>query len=141
MLMLSETREVVIGVDTHRDTHTAAVIDVATTGVLATYTIQTTVPGYQDLLTNARQHGRVREWAIEGTPPMGWVWSECCSPPGKSSQRRTARNGLVDAAERTMRSTLSAPVVKRSVMPGSPNHATVVIVTRSPRIWWFVTRQ
>jgi transposase len=106
MLMLSETREVVIGVDTHRDTHTAAVIDVATTGVLARYTIQTTAPGYQDLLTNARQHGRVREWAIEGTRTYGVglvrmllaageVVSEADRP--KRPRRRGGKNDEIDA--------------------------------------------
>jgi hypothetical protein len=33
--MLAELVEVVIGVDTHKDTHTAAVLDVRTGGVLA----------------------------------------------------------------------------------------------------------
>ena len=35
MSMLAELVEVVIGVDTHRDTHTAAVLDARTGGVLA----------------------------------------------------------------------------------------------------------
>jgi transposase len=106
MLILAEESEVVIGVDTHRDTHTAAVIDVATTGVLASYTIPTTVPGYQELMSNVGQHGRVRVWAIEGTRTYGVglvrmllaageIVSEADRP--KRPRRRSGKNDEIDA--------------------------------------------
>ena len=43
--MLAELVEVVIGVDTHADTHTAAVVDAGTGGVLARATVSTDPDG------------------------------------------------------------------------------------------------
>jgi transposase len=71
MHMLAEGVELVIGVDTHKGTHTAAVV-VAATGVVVTQaTVPATPAGYQQLLRLAdRHHGR-RMWAIEGTGGYG----------------------------------------------------------------------
>lgn len=48
--MLAELVEVVIGVDTHKHTHTAAVVAAATGAVLAQYTVAADSAGYADLL-------------------------------------------------------------------------------------------
>jgi transposase len=106
MLMMSEEPSVVIGIDTHRDTHTAAVIDPLTTGVIASYTIPTTPAGYQDLIDRVAVHGRVRVWAIEGTRTYGVglvrmllaageVVSEADRP--KRPRRRSGKNDEIDA--------------------------------------------
>ena len=50
MPMLAELVEVVIGVDTHADTHSAAVLDVCTGGVLARITVSTDPDGYAALV-------------------------------------------------------------------------------------------
>ena len=71
MAMLAELVEVVIGVDTHKHTHTAAVVATATGHTLATLTAATTPAGYQQLLELADQHDRRRVWAIEGTGGYG----------------------------------------------------------------------
>jgi transposase len=71
MVMLAEIVDVVIGVDTHKDTHTAAVIATATGGVLATLTFDTTTEGYAQVLELAALQGRTRAWAIEGTRTYG----------------------------------------------------------------------
>jgi transposase len=59
--------EVVIGVDTHKHTHTAAVVVAATGAMIQQATVPATLAGYRQLLRLAnRQDGR-RVWAIEGT--------------------------------------------------------------------------
>ena len=54
MPMLADIVELVIGVDTHKDTHTAAVVKAATGGVLAQATVPATPAGYQQLLRLGR---------------------------------------------------------------------------------------
>jgi transposase len=71
MSMLAELVEVVIGVDTHKDTHTAAVVDVHTGGVLARATVAADPDGYAELVALAEQHTGLRGWAIEGTGGYG----------------------------------------------------------------------
>jgi transposase len=58
MAMLADSVEVVIGVDTHKQTHTAAVVAAATGQTMATLTVAATPAGYQQLLEAADQHGR-----------------------------------------------------------------------------------
>jgi transposase len=71
MAMLADSVEVVIGVDTHKQTHTAAVLAAATGQALADLTAPATPDGYRQLLELADQHGRQRVWAIEGTGGYG----------------------------------------------------------------------
>ena len=71
MAMLADSAEVVIGVDTHKHTHTAAVVAAAAGQTLANLTVATTPDGYQQLLEFADQHHRQRVWAIEGTGGYG----------------------------------------------------------------------
>jgi hypothetical protein len=59
MAMLADLVELVIGVDTHKHTHTAAVVMAPTGQTLATVTVQATPVGYQRLLQLvARPPGR-----------------------------------------------------------------------------------
>ena len=62
--------EVVLGVDTHRDAHVAAVLSVMGT-VLATDEFPATAAGYCDLLKWARKSGAVRRAGVEGTGSYG----------------------------------------------------------------------
>jgi transposase len=71
MPMLAELVEVVIGVDTHADTHTAAVLDAGTGGVLARATVSTDPDGYAALVTLAEAHSGLRAWALEGAGGYG----------------------------------------------------------------------
>lgn len=56
---------VVIGVDAHKHTHTAAVLEEATARALGEITVQATGDGHLELLEFARRHGEARLWAIE----------------------------------------------------------------------------
>ena len=71
MPMLAEHVEVVIGVDTHTDTHTAALVATGNGALLATITVPTDTDGYAQLLELAQQHGGLRAWAIEGAGGYG----------------------------------------------------------------------
>jgi transposase len=71
MVMLADLVELVIGVDTHKDTHTAAIV-VATTGAVVTQvTVPATPAGYQQLLQVAARQPGERVWAVEGTGGYG----------------------------------------------------------------------
>ncbi|MEN5075238.1 IS110 family transposase [Isoptericola cucumis] len=68
---LREAVDVVIGVDTHVLTHSAAAVDAGTGGGLGEITVEATAEGYADLVAFAEEHARLRAWAIEGTGGHG----------------------------------------------------------------------
>lgn len=68
---LREVVDVIIGVDTHVHTHTAAVVETGTGGVLDEITVETTADGYARLIEFADEHAVLRAWAIEGTGGHG----------------------------------------------------------------------
>jgi transposase len=70
--MLADQVDHVIGVDTHRDSHAAAVV-AAPSGALELDTTIVADPfGYKRLLRFARQHARGRRvWAIESSGSFG----------------------------------------------------------------------
>ena len=71
MHMLADTVELARRVDTHKDTHTAVVVQAVSGAVVEQVTVAATPVGYQQLLRLAdRQDGR-RVWAIEGTGGYG----------------------------------------------------------------------
>ena len=59
---LREVVDVVIGVDTHVHTHSAAVVDAATGGVLDEITVEATAKGYCELVEFANNHPMLRAW-------------------------------------------------------------------------------
>jgi hypothetical protein len=71
MAMLADLVELVIGVDTHKHTHTAAVVAATTGAMLQQLTVPATPAGYQQLLELADRHDGRRVWAIESTGGYG----------------------------------------------------------------------
>lgn len=71
MTMLAEEVEVVIGVDTHKHTHTAAMVVAATGVAVDERTVAADPEGYAELFHLAEGHGLLRAWAIEGTAGYG----------------------------------------------------------------------
>ncbi|WP_233518832.1 IS110 family transposase [Paraburkholderia xenovorans] len=65
-----EQNEVILGVDTHLDTHVGAVIS-DTGKLLGTLSVTTDTAGYLDLLTWANSFGRLRRAGVEGTGTYG----------------------------------------------------------------------
>lgn len=70
--MLADQADHVLGVDTHRDSHSTAILATDTAVVQGQITTAANERGYRRLLRYARQHapGR-RAWAIEGTGSYG----------------------------------------------------------------------
>lgn len=71
MTMLADVVDVVIGVDTHKHTHTAAVVKAVTGAVLDTVTVPTDPAGYAALVELADRYPGPRAWALEGTGTYG----------------------------------------------------------------------
>jgi transposase len=69
--MLADLVEVVIGVDTHKHTHTAAVVAAATGAVLAQRTVAADAVGSPALGELAGRHPGRRVWALEATGGYG----------------------------------------------------------------------
>ena len=70
--MLAEKVDYVIGVDTHRDQHTLAVVAAPTGAVVAQHSVATTTRGYVEALRFAGRYAAgVRVWAIEGAGHYG----------------------------------------------------------------------
>jgi transposase len=109
MAMLADSVEVVIGVDTHKQTHTAAVVAAATGQALANLTVPATPDGYRQLLELADQHHGQRVWAIEGTGGYGagltrllHVHQEAVvelDRPKRAARRHGARSDPLDATQ------------------------------------------
>src|SRR3954451_22565787 len=71
MSMLADLVEVVIGVDTHKDSHTAAGLEVRTGGVPARASGPADPDRSAQLAALAEQHSGLRAWALEGTGGYG----------------------------------------------------------------------
>ncbi|HXY17747.1 MAG TPA: transposase, partial [Gaiellaceae bacterium] len=70
--MLADELDYVIGVDTHRDQHTLAVVDAATGVVVAQTSVHADGRGYREALRFAGRHAAgARVWAIEGAGHYG----------------------------------------------------------------------
>jgi transposase len=117
MSMLAGQVEFVIGVDTHRDTNTAAVIDAITGGVVDHLECSTDAFGYKRVLAFADRNtsGR-RVWAIEGTGSFGsglttfllehGEWVVEIDRPARPARRDGAKTDELDAV-RAAREALS----------------------------------
>ena len=64
--MLADDVEFVIGVDTHKQTHTAAVVD-RLGGVGETFEFAADPAGYRRVLARVTAGGGIRVWGVEGT--------------------------------------------------------------------------
>ncbi len=71
MTILADTVDVVIGVDPHKHTHTAAVIAADTGRLHGSLTARAEPAGFAELLAFARQHEGTRCWVIEGCGSWG----------------------------------------------------------------------
>ena len=124
MAMLAELVDGVIGVDTHRDTLTAAAVR-NLGGVLAQLTTSADAAGYQHLVGFACStvSGR-RVWAVEGAAASVLAWPGSCSNAGHTSSRSAGPSGQHPAlAPRVTRWTPSGPPEKPSARSAWPPRA------------------
>lgn len=115
---LRELVDIVIGVDTHVLTHSAAVVDARTGGVLGEITVEATAEGYEQLLRFADEHAVLRAWAIEGTGSHGAGLTRCLQReeevvieldrPERATRRHGAKSDPLDAI-RAAREALARP--------------------------------
>lgn len=70
MSMLTDRVDLVIGIDTHKLTHTAAFVD-RLGAVHEVFEVEANAAGYQRLFDAASEHRGQRVWAVEGTGSYG----------------------------------------------------------------------
>jgi len=139
MNSLSEIVEVVIGVDTHVETHTAAVVDARTGAVLDEATVPTTPQGYRDLVDLADAHSSLRVWAIEGTGGHGAGLARHLDRgeevvleldrPERAKRRHGAKSDPLDAV-RAAREALSRPRLGTPRAGGDRQALSVLLAAR-----------
>ena len=105
MVMLADQVEVVIGVDTHKQTHTAAVVD-RLGGVGATFEFTADRAGYRSVLRRVVGVAP-RVWAVEGTGSYGAGLTEFLHAagervveverPSRPARRHGAKSNAIDA--------------------------------------------
>jgi transposase len=96
--MLADQVDLVIGVDTHKHTNSAAVVRAATGGVLAEVTASTGPAGHEVIFELAAAQGGFRAWAIEGVNSYGAGLTRFLREHGEwvielDRPKRTARRG------------------------------------------------
>jgi transposase len=98
--------EVILGVDTHKDVHVAAVIT-AMGAVLASRSFATTAAGYHQLVAWARTYGTLRRAGVECTGSYGAALTRQLraaginvievNQPDKATRRRRGKTDTIDA--------------------------------------------
>jgi transposase len=141
--MLADTVDFVIGVDTHRDSHTAAVVT-AGGGFVERLTVATDAFGFRKLDAFASQHATGRRvWAIEGTGSFGagltthllerGEWVVEIDRPARPARRDGAKSDDLDAVraarEALAREHLAAPRAR-----GDREAMRVLLTTRDGAI-------
>ena len=131
MAMLADLVDVVIGVDTHKDTHTAAVVTAATGAVVTQATVPATPAGYRQLLRLAGQQPGQRVWAIESTGGYGAGLTRFLHAsaeqvveldrPKRTARRHGAKSDPIDAT-RAAREALGRDRLAQPRPPASGQH-------------------
>ena len=139
MTSLADVFEVVIGVDTHVDTHTAAAVNARTGAVLGSVQVPTTPAGYQELLDFADAYAEVRAWAIEGTGVHGAGLTRLLASqeeyvveldrPERAKRRHGAKTDQLDAV-RAAREALARPVLGTPRANGDRQALSVLLAAR-----------
>jgi len=137
--MLADIVDVVIGVDTHKHTHTAAVVTAATGAAVEDLTVDTDPDGYAALVELADRHGGLRAWAIEGTGGYGaglarylaeqGEWVIELDRPNRPARRNGAKSDPLDAI-RAAREALARPHL---ALPRSDGERTALAVRLAAR--------
>lgn len=136
---LREVVDVVIGVDTHVHTHSAAVVDARTGGVLDEITVEATADGYDHLVEFADEHSALRAWAIEGTGGHGAGLTRHLQRreevvieldrPERAKRRNGAKSDPLDAI-RAAREALSRPRLGTPRSGGDRQALSVLLAAR-----------
>lgn len=136
---LSELVDVVIGVDTHVHTHSAAIVDAGNGAVLDQITVEATADGYAELVAFADQYPSLRAWAIEGTGGHGAGLTRHLERaqeivieldrPERAHRRNGAKSDPLDAI-RAAREALARPRLGTPRSGGDRQALSVLMVAR-----------
>jgi len=139
---LREVVDVVIGVDTHVHTHSAAVVDAGTGGVLDEITVEATTEGYAELVEFANGYPMLRAWAIEGTGGHGAGLSRHLlesseivielDRPKRAARRNGAKSDPLDAI-RAAREALARPSWEIPAAVVNAKHSQCYWLLAAPR--------
>lgn len=140
MSMLADAVEHVIGVDTHRDWHSAAAVAAATGAVEAQTMVQATPIGYKRLLRFARSHAAGRRvWAVESSGSFGaglttfllehGEWVVEVDRPARPARRNGAKSDELDAI-RAAREALARKHLAQPRCRGEREAVRVLLITR-----------
>ena len=134
----------VIGVDTHKNTHTAAVIAAGTGAVLETITIAADVDGYETVFEVADALGGPtgRAWSIEGTGSYGAGLCSFLQARGElvfeldRPSRPARRDGAKDDALDAVRAARELLARDRCAVPrgGHRDAMRILLATRRARV-------
>lgn len=134
---LVENFDAVIGVDTHVDTHSAALLNPVTGGVLDEITVEASEAGYAELVEFADQHAVLRLWAIEGTGSHGAGLARHLATreevmveldrPARAKRRHGAKSDPLDAI-RAAREALARPHVGVPRSSGGDRQSLAVLL-------------
>ncbi len=141
--MLAHSLDVVIGVDSHRDTHALALVAAATGVLLAETQIEASASGYARALLLARTQAPGRRcWAIEGTGCYGAGLARYLSGRGElvvevarplRAERRSGKSDALDAV-RAARSALSQRHPGQPRSGGERAALQALLVTRASAV-------
>ncbi|KOS55080.1 IS110 family transposase [Rhodococcus rhodochrous] len=136
---LREVVDVVIGVDTHVHTHSAAAVDARTGGMLDEITVETTADGYAQLVEFADEHAALRAWAVEGTGGHGASLTRVLERggeavieldrPERAKRRHGAKSDPLDAI-RAAREALARPRLGTPRRGGDRQALSVLLAAR-----------
>jgi Transposase len=142
MPSLAERVDVVIGVDTHKNTHTAAAVAAATGAKLDELTIGTDSDGYAALLTWAQSHPGDRVWSLEGAGGYGAGLARFLAAAGevvleldrpvRAARRNGAKSDPLDAV-RAAREALSREHLAEPKTDGPRAQLAALMAAAGPR--------
>jgi len=143
-MMLAESVDVVIGVDTHRDAHALAVVEARTGAVLAQFAVSADRRGYRQALAQADELGHARRaWALEGSGSYGAGLRRALlargervieiDRPERKGQRSAAKSDALDAV-RAARTALARQRLARPRADGRREALRVLMVARSSAV-------
>ena len=139
MTMLADDVEFVIGVDIHKQAHTAAVVD-RLGGVAETFEFAANPTGYGRVLGRVAAHGGIRVWGVEGTGAYGAGLTEFLHDAGElvveveRPSRPPRRNGAKSDAIDAVRAAREVLAHKHQIEPrrrGEREAVRVLLATRN----------
>ncbi len=128
MTIVADVVDVVIGVDTHKHTHTAGLVNADTGAELGDLTVSADPDGYAELIEFAERQPGTRIWAIESTSSYGagltrhlqtaGEWVIELDRPDRPTRRNGAKSDPLDAY-RAAREALSRTRLASPRAPGT----------------------